>query len=842
MSRAAHRGGGGVDPRLAAPFEAGVAHLQAERFSQACALLAPVAAAAPGEPDIRRAYAEALIGTGELARAEVEARAALAADKRRPAAHVCLGDVLALSGQAGEAEKAWRSALALDRRYAPAALRLARALLTQGRPREAAQVTTPLAAAASAGADVLETHAEALKLLGRKAESLDAYRRTRDAAPQSAIAWHNYAALLADTRADAEALEAIERVFALGMDRGETWLVRAHALQGLNRYDEAQAAYRECLARLPGEPIAVDDLAKLIWMRTADLAAADAVYAEVERAGAGSAATRIGRAWLHDFAGDPAAGLAALKPATDTGDASAHAVAARIAGRLDPDLAARHADAAAALRPDDRQTPLMLAEARLAQGRAQEAAAEAERVLAAEPLDQHALAVRAAAWRITGDPRLPALYDYAAFVGAYTIDTPPGWPDLSAYLADLAAALKRLHALRTHPVGQSLRQGTQTSGELRRSDDPAIRAFFAAIDAPIRAHIAKLGRGRDPLRARNTRPLRPGRRLVGAVAAGRAPRGPHSPRRLAFLRLLRRASAGGGRGRARGLDQVRRARRAHRRRAPARRALGPARARTAGAVPLLHVARHRAFRRRGVAAHHGLRRGSRVSGAPLAVFDVDGTLVDSRASIQAAMSRAFEGAGLAPPAYEATRRIVGLSLPQAMASIAPEADAALQARLVDGYRAAWGELHAAPGFHEPLYPGASDLLAHLAADGWRLAMATGKGRRGVDVVIRMHGWEGVFASTHCADDGPGKPHPAMLHAALEAAGAAPADAVMIGDTAFDMAMARAADVRALGVGWGFHTEAEVRDGGADQLSRDFSDLTAELDRFAASTRRAPVPI
>lgn len=231
-----------------------------------------------------------------------------------------------------------------------------------------------------------------------------------------------------------------------------------------------------------------------------------------------------------------------------------------------------------------------------------------------------------------------------------------------------------------------------------------------------------------------------------------------------------------------------------------------------------------------------------MSTAPLAVFDVDGTLVDSRASIGAVMARAFEAEGLAAPAYEETRRIVGLSLPEAMQAMAPRADPVLRARLVDGYKAAWGVLHAQPGFHEPLYPGAADLLVHLSATGWRLAMATGKGRRGVDIVVATHGWEAVFASTHCADDGPGKPHPAMLQAALAASGAPPAMAVMIGDTAFDMAMARAAGVRALGVTWGFHTEAEVRAGGADHLSLDFAELGAELDRLAASTRQGALPI
>lgn len=217
---------------------------------------------------------------------------------------------------------------------------------------------------------------------------------------------------------------------------------------------------------------------------------------------------------------------------------------------------------------------------------------------------------------------------------------------------------------------------------------------------------------------------------------------------------------------------------------------------------------------------------------PLAVWDVDGTLVDSRASIQAAMAAAFDACGLAPPTYDATRRIVGLSLPDAMRVMAPGADADRLARLTLAYKDAWVDMHARPGFHEPLYPGAAALLERLRAEGWRLAMATGKSRRGVEAVIAMHGWADLFGSTHCADDGPGKPHPAMLRAAMAALGAQPAETVMIGDTSFDMAMARAAGVRAQGVTWGFHTPDEVLARGADHVAADMAELATELDRFA----------
>ena len=226
---------------------------------------------------------------------------------------------------------------------------------------------------------------------------------------------------------------------------------------------------------------------------------------------------------------------------------------------------------------------------------------------------------------------------------------------------------------------------------------------------------------------------------------------------------------------------------------------------------------------------------------PLAIWDVDGTLVDSRASIQEAMTHAFEAARLPPPPYDATRRIVGLSLSPALAALAPELDAGALDGLADAYRQAWLDMHDAPGFSEPLYPGAQACLERLARDGWRLSMATGKSRRGVERALGMHGWSDLFLSTHCADDGPGKPDPAMVLAALDAAGARPSAAVMIGDTAFDMAMARAAGVRAVGVSWGFHTAEEVRAGGADVVVEDFAALERALAALRPSLAAAAAP-
>jgi phosphoglycolate phosphatase len=215
----------------------------------------------------------------------------------------------------------------------------------------------------------------------------------------------------------------------------------------------------------------------------------------------------------------------------------------------------------------------------------------------------------------------------------------------------------------------------------------------------------------------------------------------------------------------------------------------------------------------------------------LAVFDIDGTLVDSRATIQRTMTLAFEAIGLPPPDYEATRQIVGLNLQEALGALAPSLDADGRDRLTRAYSDAFVGVHEEPGFGEPLYPGAAELLDRLRGEGWLIAMATGKSRRGVERVMRTHNWADLFDSTHCADDGPGKPHPAMLLECMKLLQVPPSMAVMIGDTAHDVRMARAAGVRAQGVAWGFHTAEEMAAAGADHVAETFEELGAALDRF-----------
>lgn len=217
---------------------------------------------------------------------------------------------------------------------------------------------------------------------------------------------------------------------------------------------------------------------------------------------------------------------------------------------------------------------------------------------------------------------------------------------------------------------------------------------------------------------------------------------------------------------------------------------------------------------------------------PLAIFDVDGTLVDSRKIISMSMDAAFEKEGLPAPGYDVTRTIVGLSLEVAIDRIAPrDVDADGVARLTEHYKNAFIEFRKHPETQAPLYDGVSELLMRLRTDGWELGIATGKSRKGLDAVIKRMEWGSLIDAHYCADDGPGKPHPFMVDANLKALSRRPEEAVVIGDTSFDMLMAQAADVATIGVDWGFHTREELEQVPADVVVSTMDELQVKLFEF-----------
>jgi phosphoglycolate phosphatase len=208
----------------------------------------------------------------------------------------------------------------------------------------------------------------------------------------------------------------------------------------------------------------------------------------------------------------------------------------------------------------------------------------------------------------------------------------------------------------------------------------------------------------------------------------------------------------------------------------------------------------------------------------LAVFDCDGTLVDGQREICTAMDEAFGSLGMPPPHHGAVRRAVGLSLPQTMRLLAPEETGAMQAALVEAYKAAYRHAREAGRVTEPLFAGIRPVLDALRAQGWDLGVATGKSMRGLKHCLAVNDLADHFVTLQTADHHPSKPHPAMLEAALDEGHALPGNAVMIGDTTYDVAMARAAGVRAVGVSWGYHPAIELMAAGADTVATSPGEL------------------
>ncbi len=218
------------------------------------------------------------------------------------------------------------------------------------------------------------------------------------------------------------------------------------------------------------------------------------------------------------------------------------------------------------------------------------------------------------------------------------------------------------------------------------------------------------------------------------------------------------------------------------------------------------------------------------SGTRLAVFDCDGTLIDSQRNIIRAMGESFGRMGLAAPDDHDVRRVVGLSLVEAMQMLLPDAEAALHGRLAADYKTAFQRLRADQRLEvEPMYEGVRALLEALHGAGWQLAVATGKSDRGLALALAHHEIDHLFVSLQTADRHPSKPHPSMLRAAMAEAGALPEASVIIGDTVFDVMMGGHAGVRVLGVDWGYHDSAELLGAGAAGVARDADELWRLID-------------
>ena len=368
-------------------------------------------------------------------------------------------------------------------------LSTARSLLERGRAAEARAVLAP--AMASGGAPAYSLMGFILHQMGDLPGCAAQLREAVRLAPGDGGAQFALASILFRLGEETEAEAATRRAIALGLDDIHSASLLGRILSKQGRFAEAEGAYRKAVGFDPSSPQAQRELADLVWMQTGDLAKARAALDAAPQTHEIVAIT----VRLLQAAGDEA-GAFALASARAERDPGLHVLAARAGLRVDPAAADRHLTAA----PPD-ATPGLRAKAEievdLALGRIALAVKRAEALHGARPNDHHATALLAMAWRLAGDPRYGGLHDYGRLVKSFRIDPPEGWSSVEDYLADLGAALDTIHGPLTHPVTQSLRHGSQTTRSLMDYPDPAIRALFGAIDAPIRRHIAAIGPPQD---------------------------------------------------------------------------------------------------------------------------------------------------------------------------------------------------------------------------------------------------------------------------------------------------------------------------------------------------------
>ena len=206
------------------------------------------------------------------------------------------------------------------------------------------------------------------------------------------------------------------------------------------------------------------------------------------------------------------------------------------------------------------------------------------------------------------------------------------------------------------------------------------------------------------------------------------------------------------------------------------------------------------------------------------VFDCDGTLVDSQHIIIESMCTAFKQNNLPRPSDDAIRRIVGLSLRDAVQSLGENKDEFLISSIVSLYRKTFFEIRHSKRLPESLYPNVTETLDSIRKAGNVLGIATGKSRKGLIATLESHGILDHFATLQTADDLPGKPNPEMLYRAMKETGCKKCHTIFIGDTVFDIEMAKNAGIKGYGVSWGYHDEEELVAAGATLVLRDIKEL------------------
>jgi len=443
---------------------------------------------------------------GDLARAESLLRRALDIDPGWAPTLTTLAELLLVQGRSVEAvpllQRASQGTLALPR----AALLLVRHYLDAGEPAKALDVAAPWCNSGKADPDLAALHVAAYAALGRQGEAVANYRRLVAAAPENPVANLTLAVALNAADQPEEGERVARETLRRSRPTAALHYTHARSLLSLERFDEAEAALRKCLQLEPRRADAHDRLAQLVWMRTGNIIDATHTLDEALEKYPHDDALRAAKAALYQGAGDPRGAYVCLaeRAAEPEAPPSLLIRAGLAALEFEPATALKLAERVLRAQPDNATARKLLCGAYLGVGEGANAIAECATLLNATPDDQYLIAMQTTALRLLNDPRYDSFCDYETMVLSQRLEIPPGWPDLESFLSDLTARLNALHNPHGHRLlYQSLRQGTETTQDLSRSEDPVIQALFHAFAAPIEHYRDHIGQGDDPLRRRN---------------------------------------------------------------------------------------------------------------------------------------------------------------------------------------------------------------------------------------------------------------------------------------------------------------------------------------------------
>lgn len=218
----------------------------------------------------------------------------------------------------------------------------------------------------------------------------------------------------------------------------------------------------------------------------------------------------------------------------------------------------------------------------------------------------------------------------------------------------------------------------------------------------------------------------------------------------------------------------------------------------------------------------------------LALFDCDGTLVDSQHAIIDAMDQTCDAFNCTQQSRQAIRNIVGLPLEVGLSMLFPERTDTDHIQMADHYRTTFRSMRLAGDVDEPLFDGTAEAIKRLHGDDWLLGVATGKAMRGLIPTLESHDLQSYFTTLQTADRARGKPHPEMIEKALSETGVETSHTVMIGDTTYDIEMAVNAKVHSIGVSWGYHDPADLKRAGATCIIDHYSELDDALNHIFGS--------